>query len=111
MLFAILASAATYNGSTVTGDGSWNRPIAGGPSISGLGLLNNSSQVFNVGASGLYDFSSVQDYDGYLHVYETSFDPSDQLLNPIARANDDGVGAICSKSSTVRRCRRNECFG
>jgi len=46
-------------------------------------------------AQAQWDISEVQDggWDGYIHLYENSFDPTNQLNNLIA-ANDDGFGGI-----------------
>ncbi|AXI46103.1 hypothetical protein C1J03_08780 [Sulfitobacter sp. SK012] len=90
---ATAGSAATYIGSNNPGDGSWARPIRGLSAISTFGPVNYDLQIFSVSADGHYDFSSVQTYDGYLHVYETFFDPTDQPSNLLA-GNDDGVGGI-----------------
>ncbi len=50
-------------------------------------------------ASAQVDIFSVQDYDGYLHLYEGSFDPLDQLTNLVA-GNDDGAGGIGTSDLT-----------
>jgi len=71
----------------------WARPVGAGPSISGLGPVQYHLQPFFTDTSGLYDISSVQSYDGYLHLYAGSFDPLDQLAGLIA-GDDDGVGGI-----------------
>jgi len=45
-------------------------------------------------AQAQWDISEVQfGWDGYIHLYENSFDPNNQLNNLIA-ANDDGFGGI-----------------
>lgn len=88
----------TNAGSTVGGP-TWDRPIAGGPSISGLGPVNYSTYSFTAAATGPFDFSSTQSYDGYLHVYEGSFDPLNQLNNLLA-GNDDGFGGIGTSDIT-----------
>ena len=86
------ADPISYNGSNATGD-FWDRPIAGGPSISGLGPVQYSVQGFFTDSAGFYDFDSIQNYDGYIHVYEGVFDPLDQLANLLA-GDDDGPGGI-----------------
>ena len=89
---AVGATPISYSGSNNPGDGSWNRPIGGGPIISTLGPVNYSVQPFFTDESGFYTFDSTQDYDGYIHVYGVSFDPTDQLANLLA-GNDDGPGS------------------
>ncbi len=83
-----------YSG-TNAGGPLWDRPLSLPPtcSISGLGPVNYSDQPFFVDAAGTCDITSVQDYDGYLHVYEVSWDPLDQCTNLIA-LDDDGAGGI-----------------
>ena len=73
----------------------WDRPIGGGPSISGLGPVSYSVYgPFTVDVSGLYTFNSVQSgWDGYIHVYENAFDPLNQLTGLLA-GDDDGPGGI-----------------
>lgn len=89
-----LAEAATFNYSgTNVGGPEWDRPIVTGPDISTLGPVRYSVQEILVDTAGAYDITSVQDYDGYLHVYQGSFDPLDQLVGVIA-ADDDGAGGI-----------------
>jgi hypothetical protein len=87
-----VAGSASYSGTNVGGD-LWDRPVGAGPSISGLGPVAYSVQAFTVSASGAYDLTSVQDYDGYIHLYANSFDAGDQLANLLA-GNDDGAGGI-----------------
>ncbi len=91
--FAAPANTASYSGTTV-GASSWNRPFASGSCCSGLGPVTYTSQNFYVGSDGLYDFSSLQNsYDGYLFLYQDSFDPLNQTLNFVA-GDDDGFGGI-----------------
>ena len=46
------------------------------------------SQAFSVDTAGDYNFRSSQDYDGFLALYQTAFDPSDARINVLV-ANDD----------------------
>ncbi len=88
------AAAQSYSDNTATNaDGSWNRPIGGGPSISGIGPVDYDLQAFYVDSTGSYTFDSVQDYDGYIHVYQGAFDALDQLTGLLA-GDDDGPGGI-----------------
>jgi len=95
---AVLALAGTamadnFSYSGMNDQGSWDRPIGGGPGISGLGPVMFHAETFTITAGGLHDISSVQDYDGYIHLYLGSFDPLDQLTNLLA-GDDDGVGGV-----------------
>ncbi len=89
---AMATGTFSYSGDNMGGL-MWDRPIGMGPGISGLGPVGYSVIEVGVTASGAYNFASVQDYDGYLHVYAGSFNPLDQLTGLIG-ANDDGVGGI-----------------
>jgi len=84
---AAMAGTTSYSGDT-TGDPTWNRTWSGG--LSGTGTaVPYETQAFSVSLSGNYTITSAYDvYDGYLHLYESSFDPLDQFTNLIA-ANDD----------------------
>lgn len=94
---AVLALAGTamadnFSYTDMNNQGSWDRPIGVGPSISGLGPV--MYHVYSwVSSGGVHDITSVQDYDGYIHLYEGSFDPLDQLTGLVA-ADDDGAGGI-----------------
>lgn len=90
---ALAQTSVSYDGTNDPGDGSWDRPIAGGPTISGLGPVQFSVQAFTTDTTDIYDLSSAQDYDGYIHLYAGSFDPTDQLANLID-GDDDGDGGI-----------------
>jgi len=92
LCFPVFAVPIAYNGSNNPGDGSWNRPIGSGPNISGLGPVNYSVQAFTTNTTGTYDFNSLQSYDGYLHLYETSFDPANQVNNLLAGDDDGSLG-------------------
>ncbi|NNF16859.1 MAG: PEP-CTERM sorting domain-containing protein [Gammaproteobacteria bacterium] len=92
MAVPALAVPVSYPDSNGTGD-FWDRPIGAGPGISGLGPVQYHVQAFFTDLDDLYDISSVQDYDGYIHVYENNFDPTDQL-NGLLAGDDDGPGGI-----------------
>lgn len=88
----VLATPMNYAGTNVGGP-LWHRLIGSGPAISVLGPVNYHVQPFFTNLTGLYDITSAQTYDGYLHLYQGSFDPLDQLTGLIA-GNDDGFGGI-----------------
>jgi hypothetical protein len=53
--------------------------------------MEYDAQPFWVEVDGLYDLMSVQDYDGYLTLYQIdTFDPNDQLNGLINGNDDDG---------------------
>lgn len=87
-----LGTGTTYDGTNVGGV-SFDRALSSCTSISGLGPVLGDVQPFTVDTDGPYDFSSTQDYDGYIHIYEIEFDPTDALLNCVI-GDDDGPGGI-----------------
>jgi len=92
----VIAPLATVNySSTIVGGPTWTRPFADCTGASGLGPFRYHTQNFNVTVSGAYTLSSVQDgWDGYIFVYNGSFDPSQPLVNCIVGNDDDpGIGA------------------
>lgn len=89
----VLGAGATWMGTTVGGV-SWDRPIGNDcNSISGLGPVVASTQEFYVDTTGAYNFNSVQEFDGYVFLYEAPFDPTNQCQGFLA-GNDDGAGGI-----------------
>jgi len=86
------ADAVTFMGTT-SGGSAFNRPIDNGnnppTALSNLGTaVHYSLTQLSVSVSGSYDFSSVQNYDGFLVLYFNSFNPVSPLLNALI-ANDD----------------------
>jgi len=83
-----------------TGAPTWNRPVTLG-ALSGVGTATPYVfSQFTVSANDSCDINSVQaGWDGYLHLYEISFDPLDQLTNIIA-LNDDGFGGVGTSDIT-----------
>lgn len=77
-----------------TGAATWNRPFADCTGQSALGPVVFEVQPFHVSASGAYDISSVQTgWDGFIFVYQGSFNPAAPNTNCLA-GNDDGGGGI-----------------
>lgn len=78
------------------GGSTWTRPLAGGTGLSGVGVgvSYHIYGPFNVSASGSYTFTSTQDFDGLIFVYQSSFDPNDQLTNFVAGNDDSGPGSV-----------------
>lgn len=84
-----------YSGDT-TGAATWQRALASCGGVSGApGPMNYQVQPFHVGTNGAYDITSVQagGWDGYLVIYQGTFDPNNQTTNCIG-GDDDGAGGI-----------------
>lgn len=75
----------SYDGTTVGGP-TFDRPDGVGPST--VGPVAYHATGYTAESDGVYDFASAQDYDGYLHLYSSPFDPAQPLVNVIA-GNDD----------------------
>ncbi len=90
---AILAGSGQYT-STNVGGPEWNRPFADGTCCSGLGPVRYQAMEFYVDTAGSYSVSSAQSgFDGYMFVYASPFDPTNQTVNFLA-GDDDGNGGI-----------------
>jgi len=84
-----------YSGDT-TGGPTWGRPYTVGDGTSGSCSVSTSgdavpynAQEFHVDTTGLYTMTATwTGFDGYLHLYEVSFDPLDQCVNLIALDDD-----------------------
>jgi len=74
----------------------WNRPVAGGPVISSNSVRYHE-QGIRIGEGASCYIVSQQNYDGYLHLYRTSFNPLAQLTNLIAGDDDGDLGVGTSR--------------
>jgi len=83
------ARSVTYYGSVARDSPEWFRPIEDGPLL-WPDLLEYSVQPFYVDGDGIFDIFSSQTFDGYMHLYESSFEPTDQLTNLLAGGTDGG---------------------
>lgn len=94
-LDSVTNNITPFSGDT-TGEPTWNRPTS--PAFLSLSTLATATPYevipFFVSANGLYNISHIQDnWDGFVFLYEDSFDPSLPLVNGIA-GDDDGNGGI-----------------
>lgn len=78
------------------GGSTWSRPFADGSglSASGIDVSYHIYGPFNVDVAGSYTFTSEQDYDGFVFVYQNSFDPNSPLVNYLAGNDDSGLGSV-----------------
>jgi len=86
-------SVQTFVGNTSVGP-TWTRPVQGNPPTS----LSTSTPRYNVQSFKLLNDSncyivSAQGYDGYLFIYQGSFNPASPLDNVVS-GDDDGVFGI-----------------
>jgi subtilisin family serine protease len=84
------SGATVYSANTIHAP-EWDRPQTTGCSISTLGPVRYHRQAIRVDVTGVYAIASSQDYDGYLHLYVNSFDPSNQCANLLAGNDDDAL--------------------
>lgn len=83
----------TFSGNTAGGP-TFNRPAGAGPGLSGA-MVRYRAQSFRLdGPSDCLIYGS-QDYDGYLHLYQGSFNPANPLNN-LVDGDDDGELGIGS---------------
>lgn len=84
---ALGAHAQSFDGTTA-GQPRFNRPDESGASLSGV-VVRFHTQRFRLEQAGLCSIHSMQEHDGYLHLYRGDFDPAAPLVNLFAW-NDDG---------------------
>jgi hypothetical protein len=97
-MISTAANAATswsYQGKN-TGGPTFNRPNANGLALSGR-IVPYQAQPFYLDSQDDCVFYSAQNYDGYLHLYQNTFDPSSPLLNLVAGDDDGALGAGTSE--------------
>jgi len=83
--------AQTYLGKTTAASPTFQRPSGSGP---GLGsIVHYHVQEFDLEFASTCYFYGSQDYDGYLHLYQGTFNPASSLTNLVA-GDDDGDGGI-----------------
>lgn len=95
---AVADEGQTFNGNNLNGP-RWNRPIGSGPAISAANPRYHV-QPFRLESAATCNIYSVQDYDGYLHLYRGSFNPNNQLTNLVA-GDDDGPGPLGAGTSQL----------
>ena len=85
--------STSFSGDT-TGDPTWTRPFADFSGLSGLGVGVTYEVIpFFVDTPGSYAIEETQAFDGFMYLYEDSFDPLAPLVNGVV-GNDDGAGGI-----------------
>jgi hypothetical protein len=84
----VVQGVAGYSG-TNAGGPTFQRPGQGVPPTSLSGnIVNYHLEQFTISANSPCTLYSDQDYDGYLHVYEGSFNPADSFANVIGGDDD-----------------------
>ncbi|WEF35779.1 FxDxF family PEP-CTERM protein [Pseudoduganella chitinolytica] len=92
-LFAGLTQSAqadiyTHTGDT-TGGPTYNRPLEGLSDLSAIGTdVAYRTFNFNLSAMGEYTFLLTSDYDGFMFIYQDSFDAADPLTNALGGSDD-----------------------
>ncbi len=83
----------------------WDRPLASGTGLQaiGTGVSYHVYGPFNVDTAGSYAFSSDQDYDGFIFLYQNSFDPNSPLVNFVAGNDDSGPGSVITTNLETDR--------
>ena len=95
-------SSSTLAGKTSKCSPQFVRPNGGTPPST-----QSSNTVFydkfsiTVPTTGTYDILSDQDYDGYLHIYENSFDPANPMTNVIGGDDDNNNGNGAAHGSKI----------
>ncbi len=100
--------SAVFTGTLASSDPTWDRPGATCTSSGGrTGVRHNTVPFSWAGGDQQLYFTVTWTFDGYLHVYNRPFDPSDRFNNCIAGDDDhdpDGSGPLfSSRGSQVVR--------
>ena len=91
--FTINSAPLTSYSGTTTGNPFWTRPNEGGTCTLSANSVRYHVQAFVVDTSGLYSMVSIQNYNGYLHLYQDSFNPLDQCANYLNGDDNSGLGS------------------
>jgi hypothetical protein len=103
--FAVMACFAAaqnayFTGTMSAGDPTWNRPLADGSGLSGVGTnVFFDVQPFYVAASGTFTFETTaptpNNYDTFAFIYQNSFNSATPLINFVGGSDDfTGVFSI-----------------
>lgn len=100
-LFAVAAMTAAdggqyYFGATNSGSPTFFRPVGSGPGQS-ASAVHYQVQTFELANATRCFFYGQQDYDGYLHLYEGSFNSASPLTNLVAGDDDADLGVGTSQ--------------
>jgi PEP-CTERM motif len=90
-----LAGVLTVNGDTTDGP-TWNRTVTGAPpaSLSFIGTaVRYEVTQFQVNANASYNILNSSSHDSFLNLYQTAFNPTQQLVNAIVADDDSGLGS------------------
>jgi hypothetical protein len=100
---ALIAVVAVATTNAFAADLFWSGDTTGGPTFhraasidgfSGIGTaVAYQTQDFYVDVTGDYVFETLTAYDGYIHVYEGSFNPNSGVVNLVG-GDDDYTGAF-----------------
>jgi len=98
-----MADAITYSGSTAPANTpTFRRPVETGDAFAvddqgNLVITRYNSFNFIVSAGGVYNFTSTQNFDGFLILYSNSFNPTNSLTNFVI-GDDDLVDFVPGQS-------------
>ena len=91
--FTINSAPLTSYSGTTNGKPFWTRPNEGTTCTLSANSVRYHVQAFVVDTSGLYSMVSIQNYNGYLHLYQDSFNPLDQCANYLNGDDNSGLGS------------------
>ena len=92
---AVADYSQTFTGNN-TGAPLWQRPVGAGPALSS-GTVHYRFHRFTLQAASRCTFYSVQNFDGYLHLYRGGFNPGSPLTNLIDGDDDAEMGIGTSR--------------
>jgi hypothetical protein len=95
---SVAQGAAFFTGTFIGEEPTWNRPLADGTGLSGVGTsVSYSVQPFYVAESGTFTFETVAPspgaYDTFIFIYQGAFNPATPLANFLV-GDDDYSGTF-----------------
>ena len=103
-----------YSGSITEDDPTFVRPDQGAGLSDAERTVHYDARAFKAPKTDYYEILSIQDYDGYLNLYEGSFDPNNPEENLLA-SNDDYNGGFdadipLGRSRIVAQLQKNTTY-
>lgn len=80
--------------------GMFDRPVGTGPNVNQAGMIELDAIPFFVNESGFYNFTSLQNYAGYMHLYQDDFDPLQSVSDSLIEGDDNGESGLTANTTS-----------
>ncbi|MEM8834335.1 MAG: hypothetical protein AAGD00_00810 [Planctomycetota bacterium] len=78
----------------------FDRPVGTGPNVNQAGMIELDAIPFFVNESGFYNFTSLQNYAGYMHLYRDEFDPLQSVSDTLIEGDDNGESGLTANTTS-----------